>query len=143
MFDPSQEDVRRFFCGTWAKHLAGAPLTPLEAMALDAILAHPEYHDELASLEQALTAQYPVDSGRTNPFLHLSLHLGVAEQCAIDQPSGIRAALAELTRKLDSGHAAAHEVIECLAETIWQAQRSGTAPDSVAYLECLKRRASR
>lgn len=143
MFDPSQEDVRRFFCGTWAKHRAGAPLTPLEAMALDAILAHPEYHAELASLEQALSAQYPVDSGRTNPFLHLSLHLGVAEQCAVDQPAGIRAALAQLTRKLDSEHEATHEVIECLAETIWQAQRSGTAPDSAAYLECLKRRASR
>ena len=143
MFDPSREDVRRFFCGTWAKHRAGSPLTPLEAMALDLIIDHPEYHSELESLEEALAAQYPVDAGRTNPFLHLSLHLGVAEQVSVDQPAGIRAAMARLTRRLDSEHEAAHEVIECLAETIWQAQRSGTAPDSAAYLECIERRAGR
>ena len=143
MFDPSQEDVRRFFCGTWAHYRANEPLTPLEAMALDAILAHPEYHDELESVEAALAAQYPVDGGRTNPFLHLSLHLAVAEQCAIDQPPGIVAAFGELTRRLDSAHEAAHEIIECLAEAVWAAQRAGTLPDGAAYLEAVRRRAAR
>src|SRR3990170_2397775 len=102
MFDPSQQDVRRFFCATWSKHRDGTPLSPLEAMALDAILAHPEYHADLESIEDALAAQYPVDAGRTNPFLHLSLHLAVAEQCAIDQPAGIVAAHSQLARRLDS-----------------------------------------
>ncbi len=141
MFDPSQEDVRRFFCGTWAKYRDHAPLTALEAMALEAILLHPEYHADLASVDEALAAQYPVDAGRTNPFLHLSLHLAVAEQCAIDQPPGIVAAFSTLSRRLDSPHEAAHEIIECLAAMVWEAQRSGKAPDAAAYLEAIRRRA--
>ena len=34
MFDPSQADVRKFFCELWKKHITQLPLTPLEAMAL-------------------------------------------------------------------------------------------------------------
>jgi hypothetical protein len=141
MFDPSKDDVRRFFCEAWRKHGEGAPLTPLEAMALDWALEHPEYHDELASLERALAADYAVETGRSNPFLHLSMHLAIAEQLQIDQPPGIRAAWETLARRLDSPHEAAHRIMECLGETIWRAQRSGGAPDAQAYLECIRRAA--
>ena len=33
MFNPSQHDVRRFFCEAWRKERAGAPLAPIEALA--------------------------------------------------------------------------------------------------------------
>ncbi len=74
-----------------------------------------------------------------NPFLHLSLHLAVAEQLSIDQPAGIRGAFEELRLRLGSEHDALHAVLECLGETLWQAQRRGTAPDERAYLDCLDR----
>jgi len=141
MFDPSKDDVRRFFCETWRKHREAAPLTPLEAIALDWVLEHPECHADLESLEQALAADYPVEGGRGNPFLHLSMHLAIAEQLQIDQPPGIRAAYETLARRLDSPHEAAHRIMDCLGETIWRAQRDRAAPDSDAYLECIRRQA--
>jgi hypothetical protein len=141
MFNPSKDDVRRFFCETWRKHREGLPLSPLEAMALDWALEHPEYHGDLESLDRALAADYSIEAGSPNPFLHLSMHLAIAEQLQIDQPPGIRAAWDTLARRLDSQHEAAHRIMDCLGETIWQAQRSGTQPDSQAYLECIHRAA--
>ncbi len=137
MFDPSRTDVRRFFCETWRKHRERLPLTPLEAIARDLILRHPEYHDDLASPDEALAADYPVEAGRTNPFLHLSLHLAIAEQLQIDQPPGIRAAWERLAATRDE-HDATHVLLECLAETVWRAQRDGTMPDGQAYLDCIR-----
>jgi len=146
MFTPSKEEVRRFFCETWRKHRAGEILTPIETMALDWITEHPEYHDTLASADAAAAAEYRVDDGRTNPFLHLSMHLAIAEQLSIDQPPGIRAAYQRLAARSGDAHAAAHDVMECLGEVIWAAQRAGQAlpPDemSARYLECVARRAS-
>lgn len=142
MFNPGKDDVRRFFCGAWGKHLRSEPLTPLESMALDWILEHPEFHADLADLDQALSAGYPPEAGRSNPFLHLSMHLAVSEQVSIDQPPGIRRAWQQLATRHGSLHEAAHQIIECLGETVWRAQREGLMPDGAAYLECLQRRAS-
>lgn len=143
IFDPSQADVRRFFCDTWRRHRTGEPLTPLQAMALDLIIEHPEYHDDLASTERALEAQYPVEAGRTNPFLHLSMHLAIAEQLSIDQPPGIRAAHDALAVRLGERHAATHDIMECLGEVVWASQRSGLPPDGASYLECIRKRPAR
>ena len=84
MFQPSQHDVRRFFCQTWHKQCAGEPLTPIESLAGLWIAEHGEYHAALADVERALAADYSVESGATNPFLHLSMHLTISEQCSID-----------------------------------------------------------
>ncbi|HLT25337.1 MAG TPA: DUF1841 family protein [Zeimonas sp.] len=138
MFDPSRADVRRFFCEAWRKHRERLPLTPLESIARDVILLHPEYHRDLESVEEALAAEYPVEGGRTNPFLHLSLHLAIAEQLGIDQPPGIRAAWQRLSARRGE-HDATHVVMECLAETVWRAQRDSAPPDGAAYLECIER----
>ena len=141
MFDPSREDVRRFFCETWRKHRERLPLSALEALALDWILEHPEYHALLAAPEQALASDFGVESGRTNPFLHLSLHLAVAEQLQIDQPPGIRAAYQRLAHRTGSAHEAAHALLECLGEVLWRSQRDKAPPDAAAYLACIARRA--
>jgi hypothetical protein len=71
------------------------------------------------------------------------MHLAVAEQLAIDQPPGLRAAHDRLAVRLGDAHVAAHAVIECLGEVVWRAQRDRTLPDSQAYLECVLRRAGR
>ena len=90
MFSPSQHDVRRFFCEAHSKQRQALPLTPMESLAADWIAEHPEYHADLADVQAALTASYSVEEGRTNPFLHLSMHLTITEQVAIDQPRGIK-----------------------------------------------------
>ena len=143
MFDPSRDDVRRFFCEAWRKHREGLPVTPLEAIAIDRIAQHPEYHALLDSGDAALTAEFSVESGQSNPFLHLSMHLAIAEQLQIDQPPGIRAAYEQLVRRTGSEHDALHQVMECLGEVVWRAQRDRTPPDGDAYLDCMRRRATR
>lgn len=141
MFTPSREQVRRFFCDTWRKHRERSVLEGLEATALDIILAHPEYHALLEAPEAAVETDYTPERGETNPFLHLSLHLAIAEQVSIDQPPGIRDAYARVAARCDP-HAAQHVLLDCLGETIWSAQRTGGGLDHLAYLECILRKST-
>jgi hypothetical protein len=143
MFTPSQHDVRRFFCEVHRKRLAGEPLEAIEAIAAGWIAEHPEYHAELADLDAALAAVYTVEDGRTNPFLHLSMHLTISEQVSIDQPRGIRAAIERLAARHGDLHAAQHEAMDCLGEMVWASQRSGRPPDGQAYLEAVRQRMSK
>jgi len=142
MFEPSQADVRRFFCGVYAKLGQSAALQPIEVLAGQWIERHPEYHAELANLDAALQAMGVPEPQRENPFLHLSMHLSISEQCSIDQPPGIRQAVELLAARRGSVHAAQHEVMECLGRMIWESQRSGTAPDGATYLDQVRRRAT-
>jgi len=143
MFAPSQIEVRQFFCEAFRKSRAGEPLTPLEALAADWISQHPEYDTDLTDAEAAMSASYPVEEGRTNPFLHLAMHLSISEQVSIDQPRGIKQAVELLAHRRGSLHAAQHEVMECLGEMMWASQRSGLPPDGEAYIDAVRRRATR
>jgi hypothetical protein len=143
MFAPSQHDVRRFFCEVHRKQREGLPLTPIETLAGRWVDQHPQYHAELDDADAALTASYTVEDGRTNPFLHLSMHLSISEQVSIDQPRGIKQAFELLAARKGSLHEAQHEVMECLGEMIWASQKSGLPPDGEAYLDCVRRRATR
>ena len=115
----------------------------MQARAADWVARHPEYHAELADLTAAQAAVYDVEAGRTNPFLHLSMHLSIDEQIGIDQPRGITRAVELLAARRGSAHEAQHEVMECLGEMIWASQRGGLPPDGEKYLECVRQRATR
>ncbi|MCD6026485.1 MAG: hypothetical protein K0R08_1004 [Solimicrobium sp.] len=134
MFNPRQEDSRRFFCETYQKTIARELLTPLESIASYWITQHPEYATDFANLEVALEKDYSVERGKTNPFLHLALHLAIAEQLSINQPVGISVAFTALAERLQSEHEAHHLLMECLAKMVWESQRNGTPFDSTAYI---------
>ncbi|HVL34064.1 MAG TPA: DUF1841 family protein [Burkholderiales bacterium] len=138
MFNPTRDEVRDLFCGAWRRYRDGRPLAGIEALALEVVLAHPEYHVLLEDPESARGRDF---AGESNPFLHMSLHLALEEQLSIDQPPGIRAHWQALLARTGERHDALHEALECLAETVWRAQRDGAPPDAAAYLECLARRA--
>ena len=138
MFDPSREQVRETFFDAWRKYRAGEPLVGIEALALDVILQHPEYHDALSNPERSRDKDYVDES---NPFLHMSLHMALEEQLSIDQPPGIAARFRALLERHANRHDALHQALECLAETVWRAQRDRAPPDARAYLECLAARA--
>ena len=140
MFNPSRNQARVFLFDLWDKHHAGAPLTALESMTLAIVLEHPEYHAYLGDRERYLDRDWKPEGGETNPFLHLQMHLAIEEQLSIDQPPGIRAAVEALARKRGSMHDARHDVMECLAEVLWQAQRNAAGFDNTAYLDCVKRK---
>ncbi len=139
MFSPSRDQARQFLISAWEKRRLSLPQTPLETLAADIVALHPEYHRLLEQGEAALEREWTPEQGETNPFLHLSLHLAVEEQLSIDQPPGICKAFASLLARHGARHAAVHQVLDCLAEVMWQAQRSQSAPDSAAYLDCLRR----
>ena len=142
MFAPSQHDVRRFFCEVHGRQRDRLPLTPMQTLAAQWTAEHPEYHAALSDVDAAVTANYTVEDGQTNPFLHLSMHLTIEEQVGIDQPTGIRQAVQLLASRRNSLHQAHHEVMECLGEMVWASQRSGLPPDGQAYLEAVRRRAT-
>ncbi|MEW6120252.1 MAG: DUF1841 family protein [Pseudomonadota bacterium] len=139
MFNPSREQVRQFFFDVWAKYRAGRPLAGAEQPALEAVLAHPEYHALLEDPDRYRDRDYPPEHGETNPFLHLSMHLALAEQLAIDQPPGLADRYRRLLERHGDAMRAQHAVIDCLGETIWRAQRDRTAFDAARYLACLDR----
>ena len=143
MFNPTQEEVRRFFCDVYAKSRQGLPMEALEIIASRWIDEHPEYHTELADADAAVARVYDGQDGRENPFLHLSMHLSISEQCSIDQPRGIRQAVELLAARRGSLHEAHHEAMECLGTMLWESQRSGRPPDGQAYVACVQRRATR
>ena len=143
MFNPSQDDVRRFFCAVLGKSRSRQPMDALETLASQWLSQHPEYEAELADEQAALAATYDGSNGQANPFLHLSMHLSISEQCSIDQPRGIRQAVELLAARRDSLHHAHHEAMECLGQMLWESQRSGRPPDGDAYVECVQKRATK
>ncbi len=146
LYQPTQADVRRFFCAVYAKVFNDIDLEAIEIIASLWIEEHPEYHADLSDVDAALlnlTQVLNTDDGKTNPFLHLSMHLTISEQCSIDQPRGIRQAVELLTARLDSLHDAHHIVMECLGQMIWDSQQNKQAPDGHAYVEAVQRRATK
>jgi hypothetical protein len=143
MFSPSQADVRRFFCETHRKQLAAEPMQAIETLAGQWIAEHPEYHAELTDAQAAIARMGEVQETSANPFLHLSMHLSISEQCSIDQPPGIRQAVELLSARRGDLHAAHHEVMECLGRMLWESQSAGRPPDGEAYIEQVRQRATR
>ena len=143
MFTPSQADVRLFFCSVYAKARTSQPLQAIETIASQWMDEHPEYRADFMDADAALEKMYDVEGGKTNPFLHLSMHLSISEQCSIDQPRGIRQAVELLTARRNSLHDAHHETMECLGRMVWESQRSGLPPDGAVYIDCVQRHATR
>jgi hypothetical protein len=140
MFNPTRDQARQFFFDVRRKCRNREVLAGLDAIAAGIVLLHPEYHPVLDDPEHHLEREYRPEAGAANPFLHLSMHLAIEEQLSVDQPPGIKAEFTRLAAKLGDRHAACHEIMECLGETVWRAQRDGAVPDAQAYLGCLKRR---
>jgi hypothetical protein len=140
MFNPSREQARRFLVDAWAKRRQSLPATPLETVAADIVELHPEYHALLESGEEAMQREWTPEDGEANPFLHLSLHLAIAEQLSIDQPPGIRAAFEARVARHGERHAALHDILDCLGEALWRAGRDRAPPDGDAYLDCVRRK---
>jgi Domain of unknown function (DUF1841) len=131
----SREQLRRSYVDAWRKYLARSPLSPLESLIAGVIALHPEYHAVVADPASALRQDSDAGSPQENPFLHMGLHIAVREQLAIDRPPGILELHRRLAAHLGEAHRADHALMEALAETLWEAQRSGRPPDESRYLE--------
>jgi hypothetical protein len=133
----SRDQLRQVYIDAWRKRRDGVPMEPLEMQIADVIELHPEYQTSLRG-DSVLDRDFTPEGGQSNPFLHMGLHLAVRDQLATDRPSGIRKAFEAVGRRAGDLHDAEHQMIECLAETLWEAQRAGLPPDEAAYLERVK-----
>ena len=137
IFGQDRNELRKMYADAWRKHLERLPMSPLEGQIVAVVEWHPEYHDDVTSAD--LNRDFTPDGGRTNPFLHMGLHLGIREQVSTNRPAGIARIHEMLTVKIGDAHEAEHHMIECLAETLWDAQNQNGSPDEQKYLERLHR----
>jgi hypothetical protein len=133
-----REDLRRTWQQAWAKARAGLPLTPLEALLADVLRMHPEYHRAVRQ-DDALARDWLPEGGESNPFLHMGLHVALREGIAANRPAGLAEIAASLARTRGDAHAAEHALMDCLAETLWEAERDRAPPDEAAFLERARR----
>ena len=138
MYGQNRTQMRQFFISSWRKYQAGEPMQPLESLVADIIQQHPEYHALLNS-DAELDQDYSGEGGQGNPFLHMGMHITLAEQQSTDRPSGIRDLHQQITRQHGDAHAAEHQMMECLGLVLWEASRQNRAPDETAYLDYLKK----
>jgi hypothetical protein len=139
----SRDQLRRAYIEAWRKHREGLPMEPLEAQIADVVALHPEYQAQLERPDDVVDRDYSPEGGQSNPFLHMGLHLAVRDQVGTDRPPGIRSAFEALAARTSEPHEAEHQIIECLAEALWEAQRAGRPPDEQAYLRRVQGLASR
>jgi len=137
IFGQDRNQLRTMYAEAWRKQCERLPMSPLEAQIAAIVELHPEYHADVTSDD--LDLDYTPDGGQTNPFLHMGLHLGIREQVSTNRPPGIANIHEELRVKFGDAHAAEHQMIDCLAETLWDAQNQNRAPDEKKYLERLRR----
>lgn len=137
IFGQDRNELRRMYADAWRKHGERRPLSPLESQIVAVVEWHPEYQDDVTA--EDLDRDFTPDGGKTNPFLHMGLHLGIREQVSTNRPAGITGIFETLTAKFGDAHVAEHQMIECLAEILWEAQNRNGAPDERHYLELLHR----
>jgi len=137
IFGQDRDELRKMYADAWKKHCDKILLSPLDAQIVAVLEWHPEYHADISSDE--LDKDYTPDGGQTNPFLHMGLHLGIREQVATNRPPGISNVFSALTSKIGDAHIAEHQMIDCLAETLWEAQSQNIAPNEQKYIERLHR----
>lgn len=135
MLTQNRDQTRQFFITVWQKYQQQQALHGVEALVRDVILQHPEYHQHLT--QQALQHDFAIENGQMNPFLHMGLHIALREQINTNRPVGVQSVYQRLLLTQGNTHQVEHLMLDCLAETLWQAQRTNQLPDEQAYLNCL------
>lgn len=138
MFGQDRQQLRQFYHDVWHKMQANHELNALEKNLAVIISEHPEYHD-LFNSESSLDQDYFVEQGQTNPYLHMSLHMSLHEQISTNRPNGIQQLYQQLQAKFGSAHDTEHEMMECLTESLWLAQRNNRPPSEPDYLAALQK----
>jgi hypothetical protein len=137
MFGQDRQQLRQVYYDVWHKHSSNHVLSPLEQSIAQVIIAHPEYH-ALLSESAGLQQEFFVENGQTNPFLHMGLHISLHEQISTNRPEGIKDVYITLLKHYADAHETEHQMMECLTESLWLAQRNQTAPSEIDYLNSLR-----
>ena len=139
MFGNDRNSIRQYYIDVWKKAKNNQPLEPLEKIISGVINQHPEYQKTLLDGDSALGREYLPEMGATNPFMHMGMHIAIHEQLDSNRPNGIRELYTKIIKRCGDPHNAEHQMMECLAEMMWKAQRTGVAPDEKEYSRQLKK----
>ncbi len=137
MFGQNRQQLSQMYHDVWQKKQANESLSALESMIAQVINEHPEYH-KIFNSDSSLEQEYFVEDGQTNPFLHMGLHISLHEQISTDRPQGIRDLYQQLQIKFGNAHDTEHQMMECLTESLWSAQRNNQPPSESAYLQAIQ-----
>jgi hypothetical protein len=138
LYGTDRDGMRRVFLVAWRKAGDGEPLQPLERLVAEVVAEHPEYQRYLSDADGGIGRDFPPELGDTNPFLHMGLHISIREQLSVDRPPGVAALYRRIRLRTGDAHTAEHRIMECLAQSLWEAQRAGATPDEGGYLDCLR-----
>jgi len=138
IFGSNRDSLRQIWFDAWNQSVNNETLIPLHQELLSIIHLHPEYQKIFEQQQKYLGKEYLPEFGETNPFLHMSMHQGIHEQLSSNRPTGIRELYQRLCQHFSDPHDAEHAMMESFAETLWHAQRTGTAPDESRYFNQLK-----
>ena len=134
MFSQDRSKQREFLAKSWQKHINAEILEPLELQLAFIVQKHPEYH----ALINDINLEYFPEQGKTNPFLHINLHLALQDQLTLNQPTGINDIYKKLVVIHSDTHEVEHMMMECIAEMIFNSQKNNTTLDQDNYLISLK-----
>lgn len=137
MYSNDRIQLRKVYTEAWRKSHENELLSPLETLMVLVIQDHPEYQSYF-SQDDTLDKDFSVESGDTNPFLHISLHMAIREQIQMDQPPGIRDIYQKICHTTQDGHKAEHALMDHLAELVWRSSRGEPQPSEAEYIRTLK-----
>jgi len=139
LFSQNRNEIRQVYLTAWHKHNQAQALEPIEQIIVNVIQQHSEYHALLNDRERALSKDYPPEGGIVNPFLHMGMHIALTEQLTTNRPKGITASYQALLKQQQDVHQVEHQLMDCLGEMIWTAQKLNQPPDDKVYLKCIRK----
>ncbi len=138
LFNNDRNAMREVYYQSWQKKLKGETLNPTEAIISTVITEHPEYHKIFDKKQNHIDKDFSPESGQTNPFLHMGLHIAIREQLATNRPFGIKGIYLELMNKYQDNSTVEHMMMDHLVETMMASQRTGLPPNEQNYLQSLR-----
>ncbi len=143
MFSQDRNQLRQVFFQAWQKSKTKQTLEPMEKVIVNVLNLHPEYQSFFDNPDSNLEKDFSPEMGETNPFLHLSMHISIHEQLSINQPVGIQEIYQKILKQTNDPHEVEHQIMDCLGEMIWKAQRENRAPSEQDYLTCLNSKSTK
>jgi hypothetical protein len=139
LFGQDRNQLRTIYFQSWAKFKNKQPMEPMESLIANLISKHPEYHNFFDHTEKNKNQDFTPEMGQTNPFLHLGMHISIQEQLGTQRPPEITQLYQSLCTKLGDAHEAEHQIMDCLGEMLWNAQRNNQQPNETTYIECIRK----
>lgn len=138
MLGNNRNELRQVYLNCWQLKKNNLPMDPMQEVVANIVEQHPEYH-QLLEHEEIIDKDFSAETGDSNPFLHMSMHIALHEQISTNRPHGINDCYQKSCILYGGPHDAEHHMMECLGKALWQAQREQNAPDEQKYLVCLKK----